>query len=125
MVTFAPDPLDVALGSAVRELRKQRKLSQADLGNALGITFQQIQKYERGTNRISFSALVKIANALGCRTSDLVSSVDGEAPPHASGKIGTGLYAEEALELLRLYTQIRSTELRRAVLNLAKAAAGA
>jgi transcriptional regulator with XRE-family HTH domain len=125
MVTFAPDPLDVALGSAVRELRKQRKMSQADLGGALGITFQQIQKYERGTNRISFSALVKIANALGCRASDLVSSVDGEGPANASGKIGAGLYADEALELLRLYTQIRSTDLRRAVLNLAKAAAGA
>ena len=62
--TNGPDPIDVAVGLRLRTLRKSRGMSQEQLGRALGITFQQIQKYERGTNRISASMLVKSARAL-------------------------------------------------------------
>ena len=53
--TAHPDPLDVALGRNIRTRRKSLGLTQAGLGDAVGLTFQQIQKYERGTNRVSFS----------------------------------------------------------------------
>jgi transcriptional regulator with XRE-family HTH domain len=116
-VTMTPDPMDIALGGAVRDLRKRKKLSQTELGEALGVSFQQIQKYERGTNRISFSALTKIAGALGCSAAYLVALVDGDEA--AEG----GPQSREATELVHLFSRIRSPELRQAVLNLAKAAA--
>ena len=59
-----PDPLDVAVGLRLRTLRKANGMSQEQLGRSLGITFQQIKKYERGTNRVSASMLVKAARAL-------------------------------------------------------------
>ena len=56
-----PDPIDVHVGSRIRSLRQSLRLSQTTLGNKLGITFQQIQKYENGANRVSASALYRIA----------------------------------------------------------------
>jgi transcriptional regulator with XRE-family HTH domain len=117
-VNLTPDPMDIALGGAVRDLRKRKKLSQSELGEALGVSFQQIQKYERGANRISFSALTKIAGALGCSASHLVSLVDGTK---ASAETQD---SHDTMELVQLYSRIRSNDLRQAVLNLAKAAAG-
>ena len=60
-----PHPVDVAVGARIRTIRKSRGLSQGALGAALGLTFQQVQKYERGANRVSASKLVEIANR-GC-----------------------------------------------------------
>ncbi|HEY3800894.1 MAG TPA: helix-turn-helix transcriptional regulator [Caulobacteraceae bacterium] len=74
-----PDPIDLAVGAAVRARREALGVSQTALAEALGLTFQQIQKYERGRNRISASALVRTAAAL--RTS--VAVLVGEAPPEA------------------------------------------
>jgi len=59
-----PHPIDVTVGASVRTYRRQRGMTQTELGEALGLTFQQIQKYERGTNRISASKLVMRAEAL-------------------------------------------------------------
>lgn len=64
-VKDGPDPVDVHVGRKVQELRLQRGLNQSDLGRALGLTFQQVQKYEKGSNRISASKLHKIAETLG------------------------------------------------------------
>jgi transcriptional regulator with XRE-family HTH domain len=110
--------MDIALGMAVRDLRKSKKLSQTELGRALNISFQQIQKYERGTNRISFSALTKISGALGCAASELVSLVDGSQSSKSDGPTSV-----ETAELVQLYSRIKSPDLRQAVLDLAKAAA--
>lgn len=61
-----PDPVDVAVGSRVRLLRMAKGLSQEKLAAGLALTFQQLQKYEKGTNRISASKLAAIAGLLGC-----------------------------------------------------------
>lgn len=61
----APHPVDVHVGRKVVEVRKRRGLTQSDLAKATGVTFQQVQKYERGTNRISASRLHQIAAFLG------------------------------------------------------------
>src|SRR5215471_2909735 len=71
-----PHPLDIALGARVRLRRKALKMSQDQLARALGITFQQIQKYEHGANRISFSRLVGICEVLKCSVADLISDID-------------------------------------------------
>src|SRR5665213_254314 len=73
----APDPMDIALGAAVRLRRKTLGISQEALAEQCGISFQQIQKYENGANRISFSRLAQIAAALHCRVGDLIAVLGG------------------------------------------------
>jgi transcriptional regulator with XRE-family HTH domain len=68
--------MDIALGAAVRIRRKTLGISQEALAEQCGVSFQQIQKYENGTNRISFSRLVQIARALRCRVVDLMDVLD-------------------------------------------------
>jgi transcriptional regulator with XRE-family HTH domain len=63
MTDHTPDPIDVHVGQVIRRRRKQIDQTQAGLAEALGLTFQQIQKYERGSNRVSASVLLKIARA--------------------------------------------------------------
>ncbi len=72
----SPDRLDLALGAAVRVRRRAIGMSQEGLAEHCGISFQQIQKYENGLNRISFSRLVQIARALGCRVAELIDVLD-------------------------------------------------
>jgi transcriptional regulator with XRE-family HTH domain len=119
-----PDRLDQALGLAIRLRRHARGLSQSALGDAIGVSFQQIQKYERGTNRVSFSTMVRICDALGCHVSDLVAEVE---QLDTRGKRGAGgqdlLTQPEAAPLLEALAQIRSPGVRRAVLELARSLA--
>jgi len=115
-----PDPLDVALGKVIRARRKGLGLSQTALGAAVGLTFQQIQKYERGMNRVSFSKLVGIAAALECRVVDLVDHV--ERPVSSETVNSSGLLAERgALELLESYSRIGPLSLRKIVIRTAAA----
>jgi len=74
--TKAPDPMDIALGAAVRIRRRSLGISQEGLAEQCGVSFQQVQKYENGANRISFSRLVQIARALKCRVVDLMDVLD-------------------------------------------------
>lgn len=79
-----PDPIDVEVGRRVCDLRQKRGLNQSDLGRALGLTFQQVQKYEKGANRVSASKLVGIARALQVAPSyflDDQAATDFEAVP--------------------------------------------
>ncbi|MGA7713996.1 MAG: helix-turn-helix transcriptional regulator [Rhizomicrobium sp.] len=76
-----PHPLDVALGGRIRLRRRELEMSQDQLARKIGITFQQVQKYEHGTNRVSFSRLAEIAGALKCSVSDLM----GRFGPDESG----------------------------------------
>lgn len=78
-----PDPMDVALGAAVRIRRRTIGMSQEALADQCKVSFQQIQKYENGANRISFSRLVQIARALRCRVVDLMDVLD--TPGHDAG----------------------------------------
>ena len=110
-----PDPIDVEVGLALRRLRTQRRLSQTALADALGISFQQIQKYERGTNRISASTLVRAARALDVQPADLLPGTD--APPRPE-QVGPLLHVRGADQLLRGYAALPSDGLRRAILNI-------
>lgn len=66
------DPVDILVGLAVRRARKGRRMSQDTLGKGIGLTFQQVQKYERGTNRISCSMLFRIAKVLDVAPASLL-----------------------------------------------------
>jgi len=116
------DPLDVAVGQVVRGLRKQRGLSQSELGDRLGVSFHQIRGYECGARQLNLPTLVRIARALDCRSSDLLARIDGPS----GGRVAALVAGDaEAAELLRLYSSIRSQDMRRALLHVARAAAGA
>lgn len=66
-----PEIIDVQVGQRISLLRERAGLTQVDLGKAIGVTFQQVQKYEKGTNRVSASRLVKIADYLDCSIESL------------------------------------------------------
>lgn len=73
------DPVDVYVGAEIRARRRRLDLSQTDLANACRVTFQQVQKYERGANRVSASMLVRIASALRCKPGDMFPSTGEDA----------------------------------------------
>ncbi|HEY3947694.1 helix-turn-helix transcriptional regulator [Phenylobacterium sp.] len=119
--TKAPDPMDVALGAAVRIRRRTIGISQEALAEQCGVSFQQIQKYENGANRISFSRLVQIARALQCRVVDLMDVLDGP-DREATGDLDllTRMRTPGALELLAAYEQM-PPEARTALVTLLRA----
>ena len=116
----SPHPLDVALGSRIRLRRRELGLSQEQLARQIGITFQQVQKYEHGTNRVSFSRLVEIAQALRCGVMDIVGDLDKSKTSSLFSRHVARLNEPGAAELLEAYSAIQSPKHRRAILNLAK-----
>jgi transcriptional regulator with XRE-family HTH domain len=110
------DKLDVEIGGRLRQARKARGLSQTQLGESIGVTFQQVQKYERGANRISSSALILLSRALQVSPLELM----GESVEGRKEMDWDLLGAEGADQLLRTYRDIPSPKLRRIVLDLAK-----
>ena len=116
-----PDPIDVAVGARVRIRRRWLGLSQTQLASALGITFQQVQKYERGANRVSASMLVKIAAKLETTVAALVGE-DGSAPVEAI--IYAQLATPGATDLLAAFASIDDGDARRALLTMAQSLAG-
>jgi transcriptional regulator with XRE-family HTH domain len=111
-----PDPLDIEVGRRVRALRREKGLSQEKLGNQLALTFQQIQKYENGSNRIAAGRLQRIARILGVSVAAFYpdQAPAGEAPRDAIDLIDAG----STLRLLRAYSRIRSPSLQRALTTL-------
>ena len=108
-----PDPIDVAIGARLRVQRLCAGISQAELAKALGITFQQIQRYERGTNRLSASMLVRAAAKLRTTVAALVGEAD--TPDSVLGQLA----APRATEMLAAYAQISDGDVRRSLLELA------
>jgi transcriptional regulator with XRE-family HTH domain len=113
----SPVELDRALGDAIRLRRRDLNLSQHELAQACGISFQQIQKYEYGENRVSFSRLVQIAHALECRVADLTSALDQADPAAADLHHLRLLTIGGATTLLNEYAQL-SPESRRLLIDL-------
>jgi transcriptional regulator with XRE-family HTH domain len=114
----SPNRLDVALGLRIRQRRKALSVSQTALADAIGLTFQQIQKYERGSNRVSFSRLVDIAHALDCRVIDLIGDLDDASMPSPLFRQDTAHLREAgAPELLAAYAAAPRA-MRRAILKL-------
>ena len=112
------DPIDVAVGARIRLLRKMRGQSQQALADAAGVTFQQIQKYERGANRVSASMLARIAAALQSPVAELF----GEASSSASAidEVAALLSQPGALELLRAYSELPRGAARSALVDFVR-----
>ena len=124
----APNPVDRHVGSRVRMRRIMLGMSQEKLGEGLGLTFQQIQKYEKGTNRIGASRIQQISEILQVPVSVLFegspgsSVVFGEAPSPAY--IADFLATAEGLALVRAFTRLPDIKLRRAIVDMVELIGG-
>jgi transcriptional regulator with XRE-family HTH domain len=121
------DPRDAEIGKRVRTLRLQRGLSQTELGALINVTFQQVQKYEKGTNRISAGRLQRIAEVMSVPVSFFFAGFDEK--PRASGSHLVDvefsfLQTEGALRLARAYARIKQPTVRLQLLRLTEAIAG-
>ncbi len=136
MPSGKPNPVDVHVGGRVRLRRTLLGLSQEKLGEAIGLTFQQVQKYERGANRIGASRLWDLSRVLDCPVSYFFEDM-GEEVKAASPRNLTDRTAEpeqgdadpmtkrETLELVRAYYKITDPHVRRRIYELAKSLAAA
>lgn len=112
------DPIDVAVGARIRLLRKVRGLSQQALAQAAGVTFQQIQKYERGANRVSASMLARIAGALDAPVAEMFGETAAAGGSGGAIDDVAALLAEPgALELLRAYVSLPRGAARAALVD--------
>ena len=117
-----PDPVDVEVGHRIRIERLARGLSQTALANQLGVTFQQVQKYEKGVNRVGAGRLTKIAEVLGVSVATFFSGkevLDSEQGMDSGAASPLKLLTVQgALRLLRAYADIDDSNLRRSIVDL-------
>ena len=113
MLARKPDPLDSVVGAKIRIFRINRGLSQTALAEAIGVTFQQVQKYESGTNRVGAGRLSRIAVVLGVSISQLFESPDDDV---ADATSPFRLLAEPgALRLLKAFSRTSDPRVRRGI----------
>jgi transcriptional regulator with XRE-family HTH domain len=121
-----PNPIDVLVGARVRLRRNMLGISQEKLGDALALTFQQVQKYERGANRIGASRLLEIARVLDIPVTFLFDNVDPvRAAAIPQGSAGHAfeadpLHTPETRDLVSAFYDIQDAIVRRRLLDLAK-----
>ena len=129
-----PHPIDVHVGSRVRLRRNMLSLSQEKLGEAIGLTFQQVQKYERGANRIGASRLMELSRVLDVPVSFFFDETDPVRAPAIpmgfeetpqEGFDSDPLRKRETQELIGAYYEIADAAVRRRLFDLAKALAAA
>jgi transcriptional regulator with XRE-family HTH domain len=126
-----PDPIDQHVGTRIRGRRVGLRISQTKLGQSIGVTFQQIQKYESGTNRVGASNLFKIAKALGVEVAFFFEGVAREQmamappspglaePPPQSFDVNP-MNSREAFELMHNYFRIADPTIRKRLFQLVR-----
>jgi transcriptional regulator with XRE-family HTH domain len=132
MTARRADASDAIVGLNIRTHRLARRMSQTALADALGVTFQQVQKYERGANRLGSGRLVRVATALRVPVAALLAGVPGAAAPgesqpgtpQAGMSQVTGLLAHpHRLRLVQAFAQIDDTDTRRHLMLLTESVA--
>ena len=129
--TGIPNPVDVHVGARLRVRRTLLGMNQTTLGEAIGLTFQQVQKYERGANRISASRLFNLSRILDVPVQfffdDMPNAVSASSPAQGGGKAKKPqsyepdlIHKRETLELVRAYYKIIDPEIRKRLYGLAK-----
>lgn len=131
------NPLDIHVGSRVRLQRMLLGMSQEKLGEQLGLTFQQIQKYEKGINRIGASRLYELARVLGVSVEFFYEDAPGTASSNKSAVSSSGfgerqadryvvdfLSSREGVELNKAFVKITDPKVRRSIVDLVRTLAG-
>jgi transcriptional regulator with XRE-family HTH domain len=127
----SPNPVDKHVGSRVRMRRMMLGISQEKLGQALGLTFQQVQKYEKGTNRIGASRLQHLSHILEVPAAfffegapNLPGATHGMKEAPSPGYVSDFLATSEGLSLTKAFMRIKEPKLRRHIVHLVEAIAG-
>ncbi|MEP0944010.1 MAG: helix-turn-helix transcriptional regulator [Rhizobiaceae bacterium] len=127
--TKTPNPIDVHVGSRVRLRRTMTKMSQEKLGEALGVSFQQVQKYEKGTNRIGASRMQQISKTLKVPVSFFFEDIPGSRNDPGSDGLGEAdstsyvmdfLSTSEGIELNAAFVRIRNASIRRKIIEMVR-----
>jgi len=119
-------PVDAVVGRTIRVLRLQRRVSQSALGKTIGVSFQQIQKYENGTNRVGASRLVQIAQALQVPLDALFQRVDGARLKKDALEDPLALLADgQTMRVARAFSGISDSRTRTAIVMLVETIARA
>jgi transcriptional regulator with XRE-family HTH domain len=123
--TGVPDPVDVHVGVRIRTRRLLLGMNQEMLASALGLTFQQVQKYEGGANRVSASRLAEVAEILGVPVAYFFNDLDlaGETATPDEQEIREMMQRPEAIELIRWYYAIADAGVRQQFLEMVKTVA--
>jgi transcriptional regulator with XRE-family HTH domain len=121
MVARTPDPLDVMVGARIRIFRTHCGMSQSDLAEKIGVAFQQVQKYEKGTNRVGASRLSRIAAVLGVSIGELFEA-SGEKPADSKSPFRL-LAGRDALRVLTAFSRMTDPRVRRAIAQLVETVA--
>jgi transcriptional regulator with XRE-family HTH domain len=133
MAKKTPNPIDKHVGSRVRMRRMMLSMSQEKLGDALGLTFQQVQKYEKGTNRIGASRLQQISHILqvpvafffeGAPNLSPFTPGDGMKEAPSPAYVSDFLATSEGLALTKAFMRIKEAKLRRRIVDLVEEIAG-
>jgi transcriptional regulator with XRE-family HTH domain len=131
MATKAPNPTDRHVGSRVRMRRMMLSMSQEKLGDALSLTFQQVQKYEKGTNRIGASRLQQIAHILQVPVAfffegapSLGEPTNGMSEAPSPAYVADFLATSDGLALTKAFMRIKEPKLRRRIVDLVQQIAG-
>jgi len=134
MAKKAPNPIDKHVGSRVRMRRMMLSMSQEKLGDALGLTFQQVQKYEKGTNRIGASRLQQISHILQVPVAFFFEGApnlhggahgtDGMREAPSPAYVSDFLATSDGLSLTKAFMRIKEPKLRRRIVDLVEQIAG-
>jgi len=118
------EPVDKLVGQNIRIFRTAKGISQTELGNAVGVTFQQIQKYEKGANRVGSSLLAKIAAVLKVPVSHFFDNSASGSDGPVSGPVVTDLLISPyAVQMLKAFAKLPSDKLRRSIVVLTESIA--
>src|SRR5881398_3384493 len=131
MAKKAPNPIDRHVGSRVRMRRMMLSMSQEKLGDGLGLTFQQVQKYEKGTNRIGASRLQQISHILQVPVAfffegapNIPGQIDGPGGAPSPAYVSDFLATSDGLALTKAFMRIKDSKLRRRIVDLVEQIAG-
>jgi len=114
------NPVDVAVGARIRNLRLRNKLSQEEVGRRLKISFQQVQKYEKGTNRVGASRLSELAKIFGVSVEAFFSEVNGTSLKEPVRRPIDRLTDRHTIRLVEAYEALNDPKLKNAIVELAE-----
>ena len=111
--------MDALIGQRLRTRRMEQHMSQADLGEQIGVTFQQVQKYEKGVNRIGAVRLQQVANILETDVNYFMGDM-ANGKPRAPTKLSAFMATKDGIEIVEAMMRLEKPELRRSVISLAR-----
>ncbi|MFK0164048.1 helix-turn-helix domain-containing protein [Rhizobium sp. NPDC090279] len=124
-----PSPIDIEVGKRIREQRRLLGMSQSALAEKLGLTFQQVQKYEKGANRVGASRLQRVSDCLGVPISHFFDNAASDNPASADearsirNDLVNFLSSEEGVALNRAFAKIKDAKTRQKIVGLVKSLA--